>query len=561
MAIREYVGARYVPIFGRKGEDSIEWDNSKPYEPLTIVLYQGNSFTSRQYVPAGIDIDNEQYWASTGVYNAQVEQYRQEVRLLDGRITQNADDIETLSGNLETFEGTTNGAIGNLEEDLGTFKETTNGAIGNLEGDLGTFKETTNGAIGNLEGDLGTFKETTNGAIGETNADLTELSDTVNANGWVTAPRIADGAVTHGKIGEGAVTSINIDDGAIGLTDMNVNVQQRMRAKSLRYSRVVFIGDSYGQGVGGNADQGWPYYTASYLGLSESQWMNVSNSGAGFIAQGRSEGLNGMTFQDQIDYAYNNLPASWGESDVSVGTSAQAVDLVVIGGGYNDHAQSGIPETVKATVTHAKTRFPNARIVCVPLCVGVRELNGEFWSAYHRILDGAMQAGAATTENGLYWLMPYAITASSGDNVHPNDTGYKIEGYNMASFIMGGNCEPYSTLLGASAEGFSVGSGTTNNGFRCGVSQGVAWASGNFSRKGTGHGVLCTLPSYLRPLSTVYLLAFAYADSAHHGVMRLRLTADGKLETLSLESGEWDNTLNWTIYLPYITIALGHTWQ
>ena len=76
---RQYIGARYVPIFGRKNEDSILWDNTAPYEPLTIVLYQGNSYTSRQYVPIGIDITNEDFWANTGNYNAQVEQYRQEV--------------------------------------------------------------------------------------------------------------------------------------------------------------------------------------------------------------------------------------------------------------------------------------------------------------------------------------------------------------------------------------------------------------------------------------------------------------------------------------------------
>lgn len=84
---RQYIGARYVPIFGRKGEESIVWDNSKPYEPLTIVLYQGNSYTSRQYVPTGVDITNVEYWAETGNYNAQVEQYRQEVLSFDSRIT------------------------------------------------------------------------------------------------------------------------------------------------------------------------------------------------------------------------------------------------------------------------------------------------------------------------------------------------------------------------------------------------------------------------------------------------------------------------------------------
>lgn len=80
MAHRQYIGARYVPIFGRKDEQSIIWDGgAAAYEPLTIVLHQGNSYTSRQFVPAGIDITNNEFWAETGNYNAQVEQYRQEV--------------------------------------------------------------------------------------------------------------------------------------------------------------------------------------------------------------------------------------------------------------------------------------------------------------------------------------------------------------------------------------------------------------------------------------------------------------------------------------------------
>ena len=79
MAYREYIGSRYVPIFGRKGEDTTNWDNLAPYEPLTVVTYQGNSYISRQYVPAGIEITNTNYWVSTGVYNAQVEAYRREV--------------------------------------------------------------------------------------------------------------------------------------------------------------------------------------------------------------------------------------------------------------------------------------------------------------------------------------------------------------------------------------------------------------------------------------------------------------------------------------------------
>lgn len=72
-----YIGARYVPKFS--DTPGSEWDNSIQYEPLTIVLYQGNSYTSKTFVPVGVDINNDTYWAETGNYNAQVEQYRTDV--------------------------------------------------------------------------------------------------------------------------------------------------------------------------------------------------------------------------------------------------------------------------------------------------------------------------------------------------------------------------------------------------------------------------------------------------------------------------------------------------
>lgn len=80
----KYVGARYVPLFA----DPAEWNINSTYEPLTIVLNEGNSYTSKQYVPVGIQIDNEEYWAKTGNYNAQVEQYRQEVQRLATKINE-----------------------------------------------------------------------------------------------------------------------------------------------------------------------------------------------------------------------------------------------------------------------------------------------------------------------------------------------------------------------------------------------------------------------------------------------------------------------------------------
>ena len=100
-----YVGHRYVPkIMG-------EWDNSQIYEPLSIVQYQGNSFTSRQYVPVGVEILNEEFWASTGNYNAQVEQYRQEVRNLETDVDNFTSEVNKQLGNI-TITPEMFGAIG-----------------------------------------------------------------------------------------------------------------------------------------------------------------------------------------------------------------------------------------------------------------------------------------------------------------------------------------------------------------------------------------------------------------------------------------------------------------
>lgn len=70
-----YVGARYVPKFA----NPVEWNSINAYEPLTIVTYQGASYTSKTYVPVGVAITNTDYWVVTGNYNAQVELYRQQI--------------------------------------------------------------------------------------------------------------------------------------------------------------------------------------------------------------------------------------------------------------------------------------------------------------------------------------------------------------------------------------------------------------------------------------------------------------------------------------------------
>ena len=82
-----YVGHRYVPkIMG-------EWDKAETYEGLSIVTNEGTSYTSKKRVPKGVNILNEEYWVVTGNYNAQIEEYRKDIREVEKEVNKKTDKI------------------------------------------------------------------------------------------------------------------------------------------------------------------------------------------------------------------------------------------------------------------------------------------------------------------------------------------------------------------------------------------------------------------------------------------------------------------------------------
>ena len=103
-SVKEYIGARYVPLFYDDGQGGAEWTINETYEPLTIVTHEGNSYTSRQYVPSGKQITDTRYWLETGNWNSQIESYRQEV-------LQFADDIQDAQDAADAAQTTADGAV------------------------------------------------------------------------------------------------------------------------------------------------------------------------------------------------------------------------------------------------------------------------------------------------------------------------------------------------------------------------------------------------------------------------------------------------------------------
>lgn len=123
----QYIGSRYVPVFA----DPAEWNSTRTYEPLTIVLHDGNSYTSKQFVPVGIDITNDDYWAETGNYNAQIEQYRQEVLAYNDKI----DSAKQYANNINIIQSPS-------LQPYGAFNNTSYSS-GNTQGGCGFLIDTT----------------------------------------------------------------------------------------------------------------------------------------------------------------------------------------------------------------------------------------------------------------------------------------------------------------------------------------------------------------------------------------------------------------------------------
>ena len=90
-----YIGARYVPIFA----DPVEWDDEREYEPLTIVIHNGDCYTSKCYVPKGAQLPpypegQTKYWVKTSDYNAQFADLKKTVLDLSRLVEQFQKDNE-----------------------------------------------------------------------------------------------------------------------------------------------------------------------------------------------------------------------------------------------------------------------------------------------------------------------------------------------------------------------------------------------------------------------------------------------------------------------------------
>lgn len=377
--VTQYIGARYVPLFA----NPIEWDSTRAYEPLTIVLHQGNSYTSRQSVPTGVDISDDAFWAMTGNYNAQIEQYRSEVSAFSNRISQNADAIAAETKRAKTAEAT---------------------------------KAPVNHAS----------EETIYGAGNAVNYGHVKLADTgaSSANAGIAAsPKYVTDVKTE-------LTGKLRDYYTKGEADGHF-VTKTVQSNSI----LACVGDSILAGwseENPNGIDAWDVYLADALGVSHSNVYKIGIGGSGFDSN--------TTIAQEIGTLKTNITSAGRKlTDVSMVVIGAGVNDVA-----NAKTQSGVRAGAQSAVTSALQYFPNATIHVFPMITGYNWLGARMLELESAINEGAMTAsnksGRVVTHTGCWsWCYDGIDEGVSRDTTHLLASGLKKVGNSMAVEINGGS--------------------------------------------------------------------------------------------------------------------------
>lgn len=216
MATNQYIGARYVPLFA----EPAQWDKTKQYEPLTIVMHEGNSYTSRQFVPAGIEVTNDAFWALTGNYNAQVEQYRKEVVTYDKRITTaqgtadkaGADAAKAASDAKKANDGllTETTRATKKEQEIESLAQTNETNLAHLDAQMAaTSASELLNRITTTDSALGARIDTEKSErVAADSAQKNELKSLIDSKFPIGTDAILDGSVTSTKLAQSAISAI-----------------------------------------------------------------------------------------------------------------------------------------------------------------------------------------------------------------------------------------------------------------------------------------------------------------------------------------------------------------
>lgn len=371
--VTQYVGARYVPLFA----DPIEWDSARVYEPLTIVLHGGNSYTSRQSVPTGVDISDDTFWAITGNYNAQIEQYRAEVARYDAAIKANTSNINKNAADIAA------------ETSRATEAEASKAPIAHAS------------------------EETTYGVGSETNYGHVRLAvDSTPADSDATAgiaatPKTVDAQVTSAK---------NELNSSINALNKTVAELQNKSAETGKITSLYVIGDSY---LAGHNPDG----NVTGYGQLIKQALNLNAYKDDAVGGAKWDASTVDRINNDVNN-YGNLLIALGHNNMTSNTVNVAQYVAAC---LNKLQSIGYKGHVFLCSTLATARYTCSRMLAIDeeIVCGMQAASYTFPCTF--------------IANGWSWLIDSADYGTTDNGQHPKQTGQNIIAANIISGMYGGN--------------------------------------------------------------------------------------------------------------------------
>ena len=382
--VKQYVGARYVPKFA----SPIEWAANTSYEALTVVNFNNASYTSKVPVPptVGNPANNPLYWALTGNYNAQVEQYRQETENYNAQVEQYRQETENYNAQVEQYRQ----EISDIDSAVTTITDNLNKEISDRS------------ALISKDSGGNTVVTSTNGAL------------YIN---------------TKDPIKYKAPVTLNDDFNYIPMTDTNGNeykvlVDRGNSSIGRKFNKYVIIGDSYADG-----------YTPEKFITSWSDILptKLGNTCYANIAVG-GLGVNSTLTGDQnATNTVNKL------------TADNTVDSVIYCAGRNDAngaSYEQITDGLESFVNACHAKFPKA-IVYIGF-IGWDSGITEYSQARSFYLEEAIAAYSNNTKNITYTylanseLILHDNQLMASDGKHPNENGQITLANGIYSCLNGG---------------------------------------------------------------------------------------------------------------------------
>ena len=272
-------------------------------------------------------------------------------------------------------------------------------------------------------------------------------------------------------------------------TVKNLEVNLSKEKKGLP-NRILYIGDSYMQGIGG-AGNDIPNTIAKYY---NNEWFNFAVGGTGFIRTG----ADNMPFMRQLTTA--------AESNTFENNT---ITHIIVAGGYNDMGLINTPswneqafyDAINDIAVFCKNTFKNAQLTIIPFPWINIQYNNSFSDLHLWLVNACQRVGANYAPDAINWLMYKDASYQSGDNVHPSKKGYELIATSILSTMLGTNVRLCRSGLISSIWGNTIDVRIDN---------GYVYIHGIIVPTSSDSSQFATLPDWCPDLTNRYGLLYRY---------------------------------------------------